>query len=268
MMLDATQNYLAALTEERLFCWHAALFSTGRGGANKIAVGRYRTGEAVIVSGVIGKERIHYEAVPAKDVKNEMEAFLSWLNDDSIVIDGVLKAAIAHFWFIIIHPFEDGNGRIARAISDMLLARSENSPERFYSVSDKIFACRNSYYDVLKGTQHSDGDITDWLVWFLDRMKDALHETEESMKQVLLKAEFWEKHKDIQFNERQRLMINKLFDDFYGNLTTSKWAKMTKCSTDTALRDITDLLEKGILVRNEAGGRSVNYKLGPHSLRG
>ena len=260
MMLDATQNYSEPLTEERLFGWHAALFPTGFSGMHKITVARYRTEEMQIVSGAMGKEKVHYEAVAATDVEKEMKLFLDWFNDDTIQIDPVLKAAIAHFWFIIIHPFDDGNGRIARAISDRMLARSESSKERFYSLSKQILAERNDYYAVLKKTQHNN-DITDWLVWFLNCLKTALLETENSMQNILLKTEFWEKHKDIQINERQRLMINKLFDDFYGKLTTSKWAKITKTSTDTALRDIKDLMEKGILQQEEAGGRSVNYSL-------
>ncbi len=261
MMLDATQNHKSPLTEERLFGWHAALSPTGYSGMYKIEVAQYRSEEMQIVSGAMGKERIHYEAVPAKNVKAEMDKFLSWLNDDNILIDSVLKSAIAHFWFIIIHPFDDGNGRIARAISDMLLARSENSSERFYSFSNQIQQEKNIYYETLKTVQHSDGDITQWLVWFLTCLKHALLETEESMQNTLCKAEFWGRHKETPINERQRLMINKLFDGFFGKLTSSKWAKMTNASTDTALRDIKDLMEKRILQQAEEGGRSANYTL-------
>jgi len=261
MMLDATQNFKKPLTDDRLFGWHAALFPTGYSGMYKIEVAQYRTQEMQIVSGAAGKERVHYEAVSAKNIKAEMDKFLSWINDDNVIIDSVLKSAIAHFWFIIIHPFDDGNGRIARAISDMLLARSENSSERFYSLSNQIQQEKNIYYETLKTVQHSDGDITKWLVWFLNCLKHALLETEESMQNILHKAEFWEKHKEISINERQRLMINKLFDDFFGKLTSSKWAKITKTSTDTALRDIKDLIEKGILQQEEEGGRSANYRL-------
>jgi len=261
MMLDATQNFKKELTEERLFGWHAALFPTGYSGMYKIEVAKYRTQEMQIVSGAIGKERIHYEAVPAKDVKPEMNKFLLWLNNDNIVIDSVLKSAIAHFWFIIIHPFDDGNGRIARAISDMLLARSENSSERFYSLSNQILHEKSLYYQTLKTVQHSDGDITQWLIWFLNCLKNALLETEKSMQNTIHKAEFWEKHKETPINQRQRLILNKLFDDFFGKLTSSKWAKITKTSTDTALRDIKDLIEKGILQQEKDGGRSVNYTL-------
>ena len=261
MMLDATQKYKNPPTEERLWDWHASLFPTGYSGMYKIEVAQYRTEEMQIVSGAMGKEKVHYEAVSAKDVKLEMDKFLLWLNNDKILIDSVLKSAIAHFWFIIIHSFNDGNGRIARVISDMLLARSENSSERFYSLSNQIFAERNAYYEILKKSQHSDGDITEWLLWFLSCLKIALQETETSMQNILHKAEFWEKHKETQINERQQLMLNKLFDDFFGKLTSSKWAKITKCSTDTALRDIKDLIEKRILKQNEAGGRSANYTL-------
>ena len=261
MMIDAAQNNNRPLTEERLFGWHAALFPTGYSGMNKIAVAMYRTHEMKVVSGAIGKEKIHYEAVAAKDVKAEMDRFLAWFNNGKVVIDTVLRSAIAHLWFVTVHPFDDGNGRIARAISDMLLARSENSAERFYSMSKHILARRSEYYDVLKRTQHGDGDITEWLVWFLDSLKNALTEAEDGIKNVLLKAAFWEKNVSIPMNERQRFMVNALFDGFIGKLTTSKWAKMTKCSTDTALRDISDLIGKGILVKNEAGGRSANYDL-------
>jgi len=260
-MLDATQNFRKPLTEERIFGWHAALFPTGYSGLYKIKVAQYRSEEMQIVSGAMGNEKVHYEAVAAKDVKTEMDKFLLWLNDDKVIIDSVLKSTIAHFWFIIIHPFDDGNGRIARAISDMLLARSENSSERFYSLSNQIQQEKNIYYETLKTVQHSENDITQWLVWFLNCLKHALLESEESMQNILRKSEFWEKHKDTPINERQRLMLNKLFDDFFGKLTSSKWAKITKNSTDTALRDIKDLIEKGILQEEKEGGRSANYTL-------
>jgi len=261
MMLDATQNNGDELTEERLFSWHASLFPTGYSGMNKIAVAQYRTEEMKVVSGAIGKEKVHYEAVAAKNVKAEMDRFLLWFNDDDIIIDSILKSAIAHLWFVIIHPFDDGNGRIARAISDLMLARSENSAERFYSLSKQFLAERKEYYETLKKAQHGNGDITEWLIWFLNSLKSALLETENSMQNVLLKAAFWEKHKDVHINERQRLMINKLFDGFSGKLTSSKWATIAKCSADTALRDINDLTEKGILIKGDEGGRSVNYRL-------
>ena len=260
MMLDATQHYDKLLDEARLFNWHAALFPTGRSGMYKIEVGKYRTGEMQIVSGAMGKEKVHYQAPPASQVPHEMERFLEWFNRDTKT-DLVIKAAIAHFWFVIIHPFDDGNGRIARAISDLLLARSDNSPQRFYSLSDQILQERQVYYDILQKTQHHDGDITEWLIWFLDCLYRALENTEETIKKVLHKADFWDKHKETPLNSRQRLMINKLLDGLEGKLKTSKWAKMTKCSQDTALRDIRDLMAKGILKQDTSGGRSTNYEL-------
>jgi Fic family protein len=260
MMLDATQNYDKPLDEERLFGWHAALFPMGRSGMYKIDVAQYRKGEMQIVSGAMGKEKVHYQA-PSPDVmKEEMDKFLKWLNSDT-KIDLILKAAIAHFWFVTIHPFDDGNGRIARALADMLLARSDGSSRRFYSMSSQILIERKKYYDTLEKSQHSEQDITNWLTWFLNCLERALMTTEETLKKVLHKADFWDKHKETLLNARQRLMLNKLFDGFDGKLTSSKWAKMTKVSTDTALRDIKDLIEKGILVQDEAGGRSVSYSL-------
>ena len=265
MMLDATQNYLNPITEDRLFGWHSALFPTGFSGMYKIEVGKYRTGEMQIVSGAMGKEKIHFEAVEPKMVKQEMDIFLSWINADS-KIDLVLKSAIAHFWFIIIHPFDDGNGRIARAISDLLLARADGSSERFYSMSSQILVERKRYYEILQKVQHSNGDITEWLDWFLHCLKNALLQTEISLKKVVYKAEFWKLHEHTSLNERQRLVLNKLLDGFDGKLKSSKWAKIAKCSTDTALRDIKDLLEKGILKQEEQGGRSTNYELLPMEL--
>ena len=260
MMLDATQNYQKPLTQERLFGWHAALFPTGHSGPYKIEVGKYRTGEMQVVSGPMGKEKIHYEAVKSELVKTEMDKFLTWFNSDEN-IDPVLKAAIAHFWFIIIHPFDDGNGRIARAISDLLLARAEGSRERFYSMSSQILTERKRYYEVLQKVQHCTGDITEWLDWFLHCLKNTLQETEFTMQKILHKAEFWKLHEHTSINERQRLMLNKLLDGFDSKLQTSKWAKITKCSTDTALRDIKDLVEKGILQTEKQSGRNANYEL-------
>ncbi|MCX6226998.1 MAG: Fic family protein [Bacteroidia bacterium] len=260
MMLDATQNYLQPLTEERLFGWHSALFPTGHSGMYKIKVGRYRTGEMQVVSGAMGKEKIHYEALASLYVKAEMDKFLNWFNDN-VKFDLVLQAAIAHFWFIIIHPFDDGNGRIARAISDLLLARAESSSERFYSMSSQILVERKRYYEVLQKIQHSNGDITEWLDWFLHCLKNALLETETTLRKILRKAEFWKIHENTALNERQRLVLNKLLDGFDGKLKSSKWAKIAKCSPDTALRDIKDLIEKGILRQDQQGGRSTNYEL-------
>jgi Fic family protein len=260
MMLDATQRYDIILDHERIFGWHAALFPTGWCGMHRIDTGCYRDGEMQVVSGPMGKEKIHFQAPPAKVVKKEMNVFLDWFNEETD-IDGVLKAAIAHFWFIIIHPFDDGNGRIARAISDMLLARSEESSQRFYSLSNQILTEKKRYYEILQKVQHSSGDITEWLEWFLNCLYRSLENTEETLKRVLIKSDFWDKHKETILNSRQRLIINKLFDGFDGKLKTSKWAKIAKCSADTALRDIKDLIEKGILKQEESGGRSTNYKL-------
>ena len=265
MMLDATQNYQKPLTQERLFGWHAALFPTGHSGPYKIEVGKYRTGEMQVVSGPMGKEKIHYEAVKSELVKAEMDKFLTWFNSDEN-IDTVLKAAIAHFWFIIIHPFDDGNGRIARAITDLLLARAEGSGERFYSMSSQILAERKRYYDVLQKVQHCTGDITEWLDWFLHCLKNAMHATENTTRKILRKAEFWKIHEHTPVNERQRIILNKLFDDFEGKLQTSKWAKIAKTSTDTALRDIKDLVEKGILKQTDERGRNANYELAHFKL--
>ena len=260
MMLDATQHYERPLDRERILGWHAALFPTGWSGMHRIDTGRFRTHEMQVVSGPMGKEKIHFQAPQASEVNREMDAFLDWLNRNSD-IDGVLKAAIAHFWFIIIHPFDDGNGRVARTISDMLLARSEESTQRFYSLSNQILAEKKRYYEVLQTVQHSAGDITEWLDWFLNCLYRALEHTDETLKRVLKKADFWDIHKEMELNSRQRLMLNKLLDGFEGKLKSSKWAKITKCSADTALRDIKDLIEKGILQQEASGGRSTNYEL-------
>jgi len=260
MMLDATRNPNKPLTHKRLFAWHAALFPTGYSGMQKIAVGRYRSGEMQIVSGAFGNEKVHYEAIPANQVKAEMDAFLTWFNNHES-LDPVLKSAIAHFWFIIIHPFDDGNGRMARAISDLMLARADQTSERFYSMSSQILQERKKYYAVLQNVQHSTGDITDLLRWFLLCLKNALLATEMILQNTLRKAAFWELHEHTALNARQRMLINKLLDGFEGKLQSSKWAKIAKCSPDTALRDIKDLMDKGILRQEDAGGRSTNYEL-------
>lgn len=260
MMLDATRHYDKPLTHDRLFQWHGALFPTGYSGMHKIEVGSYRTGEMQIVSGAMGKEKIHYEAVPAARLKKEMNHFLKWFNEEA-KLDPVLKAAIAHLWFIIIHPFDDGNGRIARAISDLMLARADKTTERYYSMSSRIMVERKQYYAVLQKVQHSSSDITEWLDWFLNCLKNALMSTEETLHNVMRKTEFWKIHETTIVNERQRLVLNKILDGFDGKLKSSKWAKIAKCSTDTALRDIKDLIEKGILRQEQGGGRSTNYEL-------
>lgn len=260
MMLDATQRHASPLTAERLAGWHAALFPTGHSGPYAIEVGRYRTGEMQVVSGAMGKEKVRYHAVPPHRVEAEMDRFLAWFNGDN-GLDPVLKAAVAHFRFIIIHPFDDGNGRIARPLTDLLLARSEGSGERFYSMSAQILAERKQYYRVLQNVQHSTGDITEWLLWFLRCLKGAMLATEGTTRNILRKAAFWKRHEHTPINERQRAMLNRLLDGLEGKLKTSKWAKMTKTSSDTALRDIKDLMGKGILRQTGEGGRSVNYEL-------
>jgi Fic family protein len=263
MMLDATQQHDKPLSADRLFGWHAALFPTGRSGMYKIEVGGWRhdeTGPMQVVSGAMGKEKVHYQAPDAALVEQEMNAFIDWFNTED-KLDPVVKACIAHLWFVTIHPFEDGNGRIARAITDMLLARGDNSKQRFYSMSAQIRLERNGYYDVLERTQKGNLDVTEWMQWFLHCLTDALLTTDKTLAKVLAKAKFWESHATIAINERQRVMINKLMDDFDGKLTSSKWAKMTKCSSDTALRDINELIVLQILRKEAAGGRSTNYEL-------
>ena len=260
MQLDATQNYNQPLSSERLFGWHNVLFPTGISGLYRIEVGKYRSGEMQVVSGVMGKEKIHYQAPSADRVPVEMERFISWINNDGNT-DAVLKAAIAHLWFVSIHPFDDGNGRIARALTDMLLARSENCAKRFYSISAEMKLLQKDYYGILERTQHGDGDITEWLLWFLNCFELALNSTEVTLSSVFRKADFWERNRNIPFNERQRKLINMQFDGFFGKLSTGKWAKIAKCSTDTALNDIRDLVGKGVLRKSEEGGRSTNYVL-------
>jgi len=263
MMLDATQQNEKPLTTERLFDWHAALFPTGRSGMYKIITGDWRndsTGPMQVVSGTMGKEHVHFQAPDASVLDEEMHAFITWFNREAN-IDPVIKAAIAHLWFITIHPFDDGNGRIARAIADMQLSRADGSPQRFYSMSAQIRLERNRYYEILEVTQKGALDISAWLSWFLDCLTSALIVTEDTLARVLNKAKFWERHRATAINERQRLMINKLFDGFYGKLSSSKWAQMAKCSPDTALRDMQDMIQKGMLRKEAAGGRSTNYEL-------
>ena len=260
MQLDATQNYAKEITHDRLFGWHNVLFPTGMSGLYRIDVGKYRSGEMQVVSGAMGKEKVHYQAPSAERVHAEMERFIAWVNS-SDDIDAVLKAAIAHLWLVSIHPFDDGNGRITRALTDMLLARSENSRKRFYSISAEIKVLQKEYYEVLERTQHGNGDITDWLLWFLHCFEQALASSESTLSSVMHKAEFWEQNRDISFNERQRKLLNMQFDGFEGKLTSSKWAKIAKCSPDTALNDINDLIAKGILKKTDEGGRSTNYTL-------
>jgi Fic family protein len=263
MLLDATQKFDVPLTAERLFDWHAALFPTGRSGMTRIRVGAWRndrSGPMQIVSGPAGRERVHYEAPVAKRLNREMRAFLAWFNGPGSM-DPVLKAGIAHIWFVTIHPFDDGNGRIARAIADMALARSENSSQRFYSMSAQIRAERKAYYDILETTQKGNLDITDWLEWFLGCLDRAFDGAETILAAVLKKARFWELHGGERFNDRQTRILTRLLDGFEGKLTSSKWAALGKTSQDTAARDIDDLVKRGILIKDPAGGRSTSYSL-------
>jgi Fic family protein len=264
MMLDATQKFEEPLTADRLFGWHAALFPTGRSGIAKIIVGAWRddkTGRMQVVSGAYGRrEKVHYEAPVASRLDVEMKSFLDWFNSEDDT-DPVIRAALAHLWFVTIHPFDDGNGRIARAIADMSLARSEDSPQRYYSMSAQIRLERKDYYDLLEATQKDDLDITPWLEWFLGCLDRAFDGAEKILANVFQKAEFWKKHAAVPLNDRQRDILNRLLDGFEGKLTSSKWAKIEKCSPDTALRDINELVERGILAKDPAGGRSTSYSL-------
>ncbi len=263
MILDATQKYDVALDAGRLFNWHAALFPAGRSGMGRIAAGRWRDdskGPMQVVSGAIGRERVHFQAPDAGLLQNEMRKFLDWFAADAAV-DPVLKAGLAHLWFVTIHPFDDGNGRIARAIADMALARSERSPQRFYSMSAQIRIERKTYYEVLEATQKGDLDVTPWLEWFFSCLARAFEGAESTLATVLGKARFWEAHGQSALNGRQRDIINRLLDGFAGKLTSSKWASFTKCSQDTALRDIDGLIALGILVKDAGGGRSTSYSL-------
>lgn len=263
MMLDATQRHKLPLTKERLFGWHAALFPSGWSNIYKITVADWRkdtTGPMQVVSGPMGKEKVHFQAPDSDRIEGEMLEFINWIETETET-DPVLKAAISHLWFVTIHPFDDGNGRITRAITEMLLARSDNSVKRFYSLSSQIRNERKQYYEMLEKTQKGNSEITEWIIWFLKCLDNAFASTTESLSRILQKAEFWKTHSKTIFNERQQKILNKLLDGFTGKLTTSKWAKICKCSQDTALRDIQNLIEKGILQKEASGGRSTNYEL-------
>lgn len=262
VMIDATQNYMLPLTEKRLFNWHAALFPTGRSGMHKITVANWRQGSEPmqVISGVMGKEKVHYQAPGSDHVSDQMKLFMDWANGNQKT-DPVLKAAIAHLWFVTIHPFDDGNGRLSRTITDLFLTRADEMPHRFYSMSAEIRKQHKNYYKILGKTQKGDLDITEWLEWFLDCLEASLLDTGKSVDTVLQKTSFWDKHRLVPMNERQIKMVNLLWDGFEGKLTSSKWGKITKCSTDTALRDIQDLIIKGILRKTDEGGRSTNYEL-------
>jgi len=263
MMLDATSNYSEPLTDERLFAWHASLFPTGRSGMHRITVGDWRTvaaGPMQVVSGPIGREKVHFEAPPAERVPDEVASFIQWFEQPRET-DPLLVAGLAHLWFVTIHPFEDGNGRIARAITDMALARSERTGQRFYSMSAQIRREHKDYYEILESTQKGDLNVTLWLQWFLDCLQRAVDSSEEMLDTVLQKAKFWERFAKEPLNDRQIKVLNRLFDGFEGKLTSSKWAKIAKCSQDTAHRDIVNLIERGALTKDSSGGRSTSYSL-------
>ena len=259
MMLDATQRYEVPLTAERLYDWHAALFPTGRSGMYKIKTAAWRDVAMQVTSGPMGKELVHFEAPPASKIPAEMNLFLEWIERE-IELDPVLKAGIAHLWFVTIHPFDDGNGRITRAITDMLLARADKSSQRFYSMSTQIQAERKKYYDILESTQKGKIDITPWLAWFLDCLMRSMEQTDEIIAKTILRVQFWETHKEIVFNIRQQKLMQLLLDDFFGNLSVSKYAKIAKTSSDTALRDLQDLVKKEVL-EQQGSGRGTSYRL-------
>ncbi len=264
MMLDATQQFSKQLTKDRLFGWHAALFPTGRSGMHKITAGGWRStgaGPMQVISGPIGKEKVHFEAPGAERLEVEMQVLLRWF-DRGENIDPVIKAGVAHFWFVTIHPFEDGNGRIARAIGDMALARADGTQERFYSLSSQIEAERGQYYDQLERQQRATPDITDWLIWFLDCLGRAVSNAETTLSRILFKARLWDAINQKPVNDRQRLIIRRMLeDDFEGFMNTSKYASLARCSNDTALRDIQELKERGVFIQNPGGGRSTSYRL-------
>lgn len=259
MLLDATQRYEELLGEERLFGWHAALFPTGRSGMYKIKTADWRDGSMQVTSGAMGREIVHFEAPVADKVPYQMNLFLNWFNSDQS-LDPVLKAAFAHLWFVTIHPFDDGNGRITRAITDMQLARADQSKKRFYSMSAQIQIERKTYYSILEKTQKGDLDITDWLQWFLDCLLRSMKQTDQTIAMTLKRVQFWETNHAIDFNHRQQKVTQLLLDTFFGKLTVSKYAKITNVSTDTALRDLQDLISKGILLQ-QGVGRSTSYTL-------
>ncbi len=263
MMLDATRNFDREMTKERLLAWHASLFPTGRSGMVRTRVGAWRDdagGPMQVVSGPYGRGRTRYVAPPAARLDDDMSAFLDWFNGEADC-DPVLKAGLVHLWFVTLHPFEDGNGRIARAIADLALARSERSAQRFYSMSTQIRLERNDYYDTLEATQKGTMDVTGWQAWFLGCLGRAIAGARDTLASVLLKARFWERFATEPLNDRQIKVLNRMLDGFEGKLTSSKWAKLAKCSQDTAYRDILDLMDRGALEKNPGGGRSTSYAL-------
>jgi Fic family protein len=266
ILLDAVQNYSDVLTPERLFGWHEKMFDGEIGGLYKVSAGEYRKTEMNVVSGRFGRERIHFKAPDAELVPGEMRKFLNFV-DANTAQDPIIKAIIAHLWFVTIHPFDDGNGRLTRVITEMLLARGRGCADRLYSVSSQIMKERGNYYDILEKTQKGDGDITEWLLWFLLCMEKSIDAAQMSMDNVFTKGIFWQKNIDLALNARQKQMINLLFDGFDGKLTTLKWAKITKCSVDTALRDINDLIGKGVLAQDDGGGKNIGYIFIPSHKR-
>ncbi|WP_322091822.1 Fic family protein [Paraburkholderia bannensis] len=265
MVLDATANHRLPVTRERLFGWHAALFPTGYAGLSRITVGAWRddaTGPMQVVSGPIGRQRVHFEAPPAPLLDVQLQRFLDWINQPTSM-PPLIKAGLAHLWFVTLHPFDDGNGRIARAIGDLLLSRADGGTQRFYSLSAQIQRERKAYYEILERTQKGSMDVTQWLAWFLDTLHRAVDHAQLTLDSVLVKARFWHQWADTPFNERQAKLLNKLLDGFDGKLTSGKWAAIAKCSSDTALRDINDLVARGMLRKAEGGGRSTSYELTP-----
>lgn len=261
VMLDAVRNCRAKLTEERLFGWHAALFPLGRSGMHKITVADWRKGEEPmqVISGAFGHEKVHYEAPASDDVPAQMELLIEWCNTANL--PPFIMAAVAHLWFVTIHPFDDGNGRISRTLADMFLSRLDEESARYYSMSAEINRNKKSYYDILERTQKGNLDITEWLLWFLSCLESAITRASGAIERTLEKAAYWDRFSGVDINERQRKVVNRLWDGFDGKLTTSKWAKMCSCSQDTALRDISDLISKGMLMNSGEGGRSANYIL-------
>ena len=263
VMLDATQHFQESLTKERLFGWHSALFPTGYSGMYKISVGDWRKGKEAmqVVSGAMGRQKVHYEAPPSSDVPQLMKQLLAWIDDATLGIDPLIKAAVAHLWFVTIHPFDDGNGRICRTVTEMLLSRADNTSQRFYSLSSEILNHRKDYYIQLEKAQHGGLDITEWIVWFLETFRKALDTALEKTEGIIRKVRFWDEHKDLQLNDRQRKVLNMLLDGFEGKLTSSKWYKINHCSQDTATRDLNDLVKNNILKKSSEGGRSTAYEM-------
>lgn len=263
VMVDATQHFDEPINEERLFRWHSALFPTGHSGMYKITVGNWRQGEEPmqVVSGAMGRQKIHYEAPPSSEVPQMMQHFFEWIEGDAPATDPLVKAAVAHLWFLTIHPFDDGNGRLCRTVTEMLLSRADDTSQRYYSLSSEILNHRKDYYAQLEKAQHGKADITEWITWFLHTLRSALNVALEKTESTIRKVRFWDKHKDLKLNERQRKVLNMLLDGFEGKLNSSKWYKINHCSQDTAIRDLNNLVDKKVLRKSDEGGRSTNYEL-------